>query len=330
MHFHCQTDMSENIDYKKAYLRQKAAREKAESLLENRARELFDSNESLRSALGSLENQKAHLVQQEKLASIGLLAAGIAHEINNPIAFVKSNLQTLQENVRVLAEPVQKIAALLPELNDAGLSEMLTEKLSQISKTIQDEDLEYLSADSVVSISEGLEGLARVEDIINNLKDFSHTESDKRVLLDVNEVLEETLKLIWNELKYRCEVVKEFGELPKIYGSVGQFSQIFINLAINAAQAMKGKGVLEIKTYYAGGLVVIEFTDTGPGISKENVGKLFDPFFTTKEIGSGTGLGLYVSHGIATKHHGEIRAENIKGKGARFTVTLPIDVRAAR
>jgi len=180
------------------------------------------------------------------------------------------------------------------------------------------------------AIAEGLAGLARVEDIVRNLKDFSHAESDKRVLLDVNEVLEETLKLIWNEIKYRCEVVKEFGDVPKIYGSAGQFSQIFINLAVNAAQAMSQKGVLEIKTYYEDGSVVIEFTDTGPGISKEILPKLFDPFFTTKDIGSGTGLGLYVSHGIAVKHHGQIRAENIQGKGARFTVTLPVDVRANR
>ncbi len=322
--------MSDPVNYKNAYLRQKAAREKAEFLLENRARELFESNESLRGALVSLENQKAHLVQQEKLASIGLLAAGIAHEINNPLAFVKSNLQILQETVPLIAVPLQTISAVLPELMGASLSEETREKLLQVSEKIENEDLDYLCSDSLESIKEGLAGLARVEDILKNLNEFSHSESDKRTLLDINEVLEETLKLISNELKYSCEVVKKLGDLPKIYGSMGQFGQIFINLAINAAQAMEKKGILEVRTYHEKDCVFIEFTDSGPGIPADNLAKLFDPFYTTKEIGVGTGLGLYVSHGIATKHHGSIKAENVPEGGARFTVTLPIDVRSIR
>lgn len=230
----------------------------------------------------------------------------------------------------MIVEPLQSISAILPELTDASVSEKLRAKLLEISKQVEAEDWDYLCADSLDSINEGLEGLARVEDITKNLKEFSHSESDKRTLLDVNEVLEESLKLIANELKYRCDVVKAFGDIPKIYGSVGQFSQIFINLAINAAQAMDKRGILEVKTYNGNDTVIIEFTDTGPGILPENMAKLFDPFFTTKDIGVGTGLGLYVSHGIATKHYGSIKAENVAGKGARFTVTLPRDVRASR
>ncbi len=322
--------MNDPVDYKNAYLRQKAAREQAESLLESRARELFESNESLRAALVSLEDQKAHLVQQEKLASIGLLAAGIAHEINNPIAFIKSNLQLLQDTVRVIVAPLQAISAFLPDLLTASVSNEVRAKLVETNKQIESEDLDYLCSDSLVSIQEGLEGIARVEDILKNLKEFSHSESEKRTLLNINEVLEETLKLIGNELKYRCDVVKELGDIPEIYGSVGQFGKIFINLAINAAQAMEKKGILEVRTYTDKGSVIIEFTDNGPGIPPENMVKLFDPFFTTKDIGVGTGLGLYVSHGIAKKHYGSIKAENLVGKGARFTVILPIDVRTSR
>ncbi len=322
--------MTEVVDYKNAYLRQKAAREKAESLLESRARELYESNESLKSALESLERQKVHLVQQEKLASIGLLAAGIAHEINNPIAFVKSNLQTLQETLGLIVDPLKQMAPLLPKLIDESSSEQHRNMLTNINNRFENEDIDYLCSDSLESIKEGLEGLLRVEEIIKNLKEFSHTESDKRTLLNINEVIEEALKLIRNQLKNRCEVVIDFGDVPKIYGSTIQFGQVFINLAINAAQAMKKRGILEVKTFTENDTVVIQFTDTGTGIPVKNLTKIFDPFFTTKDVGVGSGLGLYVSHSILSKHHGSISAENVPGKGARFTVVLPRDVRAPR
>jgi signal transduction histidine kinase len=322
--------MSQTPDYHKAYLLQVAAREKAEALLESRARELYDSNESLRTALDELKRQKTNLVQQEKLASIGLLAAGIAHEINNPVGFVKSNLQTLLGYLAALTRPLNSYLKIADELYAQPMSKDIKLQLHSINLLLEKEDIKFIATDSVVSIQEGLSGIERVEDIIGNLKDYSRTESDKRSLIDVNQVVDDTLKLIWNELKYNCEIIKDFGQTPLIYGSSGQLSQIFINLAMNAAQSMESRGTLSITTICDSHYIYILFSDDGPGIAEDNLLKIFDPFFTTKDIGSGTGLGLYVSYGLAKKHRGKIEVINNEEKGATFTVTLPIDIRKNR
>lgn len=322
--------MSQTPNYHKAYLRQVAARERAEGLLESRARELYDSNESLRTALDELQKQKINLVQQEKLASIGLLAAGIAHEINNPVSFVKSNLQSLRSYLNALTDPINRYLEIAEDLYTQPVSADLKLKLRSINLMLEKEDVNFISADSLDSIQEGLAGIERIEDIIGSLKDYSRTESNKRSLIDVNQVVDDALKLIWNELKYKCEIIKDLGEIPLIYGSSGQLSQIFINLAMNAAQSMESPGTLAITTICDSDYIYIHFSDDGPGIEEDNLLKLFDPFFTTKDIGSGTGLGLYVSYGLAKKHRGKIEATNNQEKGATFTVTLPVDIRKDR
>lgn len=322
--------MTKTQDYHKAYLRQIAAREKAEGLLESRARELYDSNEALRTALEELQKQKTNLVQKEKLASIGLLAAGIAHEINNPVGFVKSNLQTLLSYVTALTKPLNSYLEVAEELYTQPVSTDIKLRLHSINLMLEKQDINFISADSLDSIQEGLAGIERIEDIIGSLKDYSRTESDKRSLIDLNQVVDDALKLIWNELKYKCEIIKDFGEIPLIYGSSGQLSQIFINLAMNAAQSMESRGTLTISTVCDSNYIYIIFSDTGTGIEEDNLLKLFDPFFTTKDIGSGTGLGLYVSYGLAKKHRGKIEVANNQEKGATFTVTLPIDIRENR
>lgn len=322
--------MNKTNDYHKAYLRQKAAREKAEALLESRARELFESNESLRTALEQLQKQKSNLVQQEKLASIGLLAAGIAHEINNPVGFVKSNLQSLLGYIKALTKPLNSYLEIAEELSSQPMSKEMKLQLQSINVLLETEDIKYIATDSVDSIQEGLAGIKRIEDIVRNLKDYSRAESDQRSLIDVNAVIDDALKLIWNELKYKCEITKEFGDIPLIYGSPGQLNQIFVNLAMNAAQAMEERGTLSISTLCDSAHIYIFFTDDGPGIKEGIQSKLFDPFFTTKDVGSGTGLGLYVSYGLAKKHRGKIEVANNQGKGATFTVTLPINIRENR
>lgn len=322
--------MSDRPDYYKAYLRQKAARENAEAALELRARELFESNESLRAALESLQEQKNHLVQQEKLASIGLLAAGVAHEINNPIGFVKSNLQTLLTYLEAITKPLKSYLEIADELYEQPIGTDIRLKLQSINLLLEKEDIRFIATDSVDSIQEGLAGINRVEDIIRNLKDYSRTESDKRSLLDVNMIINDSLKLIWNQLKYKCEVFKDLGEIPLIYGSPGQLNQIFVNLAMNAVQAMSSRGTLTISSYCDEESIYVNFVDDGPGIPEDVINKLFDPFFTTKEVGSGTGLGLYVSYGLAKKHGGDIQAANNQESGATFTVSLPIDIRQSR
>ncbi|MFK7865531.1 MAG: sensor histidine kinase, partial [Pseudohongiellaceae bacterium] len=281
--------MNNQADYHRAYIRQKAAREKAEALLESRARELYESNESLRTALEELQKQKSNLVQQEKLASIGLLASGIAHEINNPVGFVKSNLQTLLNYLTTLTKPLSTYLRIADELASQPLPNDLKLELQKINLTIEQEDVRFVATDSIDSINECLTGIERVEDIIYTLKDYSHKGSDKKSFLDVNAVINNALKLISNELKYKCEITKDFGDVPITYSSSGQLSQIFVNLAMNAAQAMNSRGNLKITTYCDTEHIYVLFADDGEGIDENALSRLFDPFFTTKDIGAGTG-----------------------------------------
>ncbi len=321
--------MSKDQDYKRAYERQRLAREKAESLLEERARELYDANQTLQTAYDKLNDQKNQLVQQEKLASIGLLAAGVAHEINNPVGFVKSNLQTLNDYSDTYAEAFITYRSLADAVKE-GNEKSITEILAKLDALLEETNLAHMARDGQDCIAESLVGIQRIEEIIVNLSDFARSEGDDRVRCDINELLNSTLKLVWNEIKYKCEIETNFGELPEIYGWQGQLRQVFVNIIVNAAQAIEEKGVIQINTRSEKKQIIIELIDDGPGINEEIIDKLFDPFFTTKEVGSGTGLGLYVSHGIITKHHGRIQASNNPTGGACFTVSLPVEVRNNR
>jgi len=315
-------------DYKRAYERQKLAREKAETLLEVRSRELYEANEIVQSAYNTLHDQKNQLVQQEKLASIGLLAAGIAHEINNPVGFVKSNLQTL-ENYTVSYFSALNAYRSLAVAAEQGLP--IAEHIDKLKDILQTTDLEHIAQDGMDCIKESLSGVERIEEIIVDLSDFARNETDdNRVLCDINNLLDNTLKLVWNEIKYNCEIEKNYAELPQFYGRPGQLRQVFVNIIVNAAQALESNGTLKLVTRSDADNVIIEFIDNGPGLDEETSAKLFDPFYTTKEVGSGTGLGLSVSHGIVANHHGTLTAKNNEGNGACFTVTLPLELRKTR
>lgn len=321
--------MTENSDYRRAYERQKAAREKAENLLETRSRELFDANETLTRAFNDLKNQKEQMVQQEKLASIGLLAAGVAHEINNPVGFIRSNLETLEKYLESIQTILAAYAALSVQLRDTDNDSNLTVSLDKLASLIQELELDYISEDAVSCIQESLSGTKRVEDIVRNLKDFSRTDKDERVSLNINECIDDAISLVANEVKYKCSVKKNYAEVPQIYGCAGQLHQVLINILLNSVQAFESKGEIEIETRADEENVYICITDNGPGIAEENLIKLFDPFFTTKGIKEGTGLGLYISHGLVQKHRGQITAANNPAGGARFTISLPIDMRAS-
>ena len=321
--------MTDEQNYKRAYERQRAAREKAESLLEDRARELYEANQTLKEAYDALQEQKDQLVQQEKLASIGLLAAGVAHEINNPVGFVKSNLQTLDDYSKIYAEAFTSYLK-LTEAVKAGESGSVKEILSALDELLSRTNLTYIAKDGEACIEESLAGVKRIEDIIVNLSDFARTEGDNRAQSDINTLLDNTLKLVWNEIKYKCEVEKEFDELPLIWCWPGQLRQVFVNIIVNAAHAIEEQGTITLKTRCDAENIYIDFSDTGAGIDQEAIDKIFDPFFTTKDVGSGTGLGLYICHGIITKHQGSIIAQNNTDGGATFSITLPIEVRKHR
>ena len=309
---------------------QTKAREEAEQLLDQRTAQLLESNTTLKETIDELESKRQAMVQQEKLASIGLLAAGIAHEINNPIGFVKSNLEVLKGYNSSILEALAAYKAVISQIDDEEQSAELSSKLKELNSVLELHDIDYVGEDSFNSIRESLSGAQRVQDIVSDLKDYSRNDNDERIKWDLHEVIEGAINLANIQIKQNIEIVLHFGDIPQIYCCASQLTQVFINLIMNAAQAMEYKGTLEIHTTLLEKSIQVEFIDSGPGIDEENLRKLFDPFFTTKDVGLGTGLGLYVSHGLIQKHRGSISAENVPGGGAKLIVKLPIDMRGKR
>lgn len=266
------------------------------------------------------ENQavQLQLLQSEKLAAIGQLAAGIAHEINNPIGFVNSNLNTLYS---YLQDVFCFLDACDAALNSGSVSPEVIRNLQELKARKQ---LDYLRTDIPELVTESREGLVRVRDIIQDLKDFAHTNSNDWEWADLHQGLDSTLNIICNELKYHCTVHKHYGEIPKILCIPSQLNQVFMNLLINAAQAIEAKGDIHIGTGTAGQDVWVEINDNGKGIEPQHLARLFEPFFTTKPVGKGTGLGLSISQNIIRKHDGRIEVDSQSGKGATFRIWLPI------
>lgn len=323
--------MVDKINYKRELETQIKTREEAEQLLEMRTRKLNETNEKLEHTVEELKTKNLAMVQQEKLASIGLLAAGIAHEINNPIGFVKSNLEVLKGYFESIQRALRAYDAFFNSLQENDHGQEMAVEFKQLQSLLEDLDIEYVTEDSFNSIQESLSGAVRVQDIVRDLNAFSRDEgTDQRTKCDLNKCIEGSIKLVWNEIKLKCKIHRHYGDIPDIYCYLTQVTQVFINIIMNAVHEMGTEGELEIRTRVEKTNIRVEFIDTGPGIDEDNLVKLFDPFFTTKAVGMGTGLGLYVSHGLIQKHRGAIWAENEPGKGAKIIITLPIDMRADR
>ncbi len=264
-----------------------------------------------------LEQARNQLLQSEKMAAIGLLAAGVAHEINNPVGYVNSNIGALEKYLADLFAVIEKYEAI-----EASLDTPALEELRQLKSKV---NFDFLRQDVKSLISESHQGLERIKKIILDLREFSHAESeDKWVWADVHHGLETTLSVVWNELKYKCDLDKQYGELPKIWCLPSQLNQVFMNMLVNAAQAIEVHGKITIRTGSEGDRVWIEISDTGKGILPENLPRIFDPFFTTKPVSKGVGLGLSVSYSIVEKHHGRIEVRSEPGKGATFRIWLPV------
>lgn len=263
-----------------------------------------------------LKEMSGQLLQSEKMASLGLLAAGVAHEINNPIGFVHSNLNTLMGYVNTLLH-------LLDEYESLETSAP-TENRHRITETKQQADLAFLRQDIVELISESIAGTERIRRIVQDLGDFSHSGESQYCAADVNTDLDSTLNVAWSVIKSKAEVVKDYGDLPLIECLGSQIKQVWLNLLINAAQAINQKGQITLKTRLEGEWVSVAISDNGCGIDSEHREKIFDPFFTTKPVGKGTGLGLSTAYGIVAKHGGRIEVDSEVGKGTTFTVWLPI------
>jgi signal transduction histidine kinase len=279
-----------------------------------RTEQLRAANEELRTAYRDLQATQLQLIQREKMASVGQLVAGVAHELNNPIGFISSNVATL-------ADFVQRLRAMVATYQEAALPEADRARVDARRQELKiDYALKYL--DSMIS---GIrEGADRTRKIVGDLRVFARTSDDVWQPVDLHEELESSLTLLNHLLKDRIAVIRKYGPLGPVECVRSQIDQVFLNVLANAAQAIPGPGTITIETSRVGPMAVTTIADTGPGIPPDVLRRIFDPFFTTKPVGEGTGLGLSISYEIVTKHGGEIRAESAPGGGAVFTLRLPV------
>lgn len=274
--------------------------------------------EELQRAVKRLASAQEQLLQSEKMASIGQLAAGVAHEINNPIGYVGSNLGTLQEYATALLTLVEKY-------HHALFSESPQNHRDELLQARQRLDFDYIAGDLPSLLKESREGIERVTKIVQDLKDFSRVGREQTMQpSDLLQGLESTLNIVWNDLKYKVRLEKHYSELPLVECLASEINQVFLNLLLNAGQAIEQRGTIELASGCNEREAWVSITDSGCGIPPEAMAQLFDPFFTTKPIGQGTGLGLAISYGIVAKHHGRIDVSSRLGQGSTFRVILPI------
>lgn len=284
--------------------------------LEQQNTQIAANNTALEKAYNELTASQSIILQQEKMASIGHLAAGVAHEINNPIGFISSNLNSL-------GKYFEKLAIFFEIQNRAcgGLSEaVIKDELDALRKKIK---LDFLLQDGRDLIKESLEGTERVRKIVQGLKTFSRADQPDRAMADLNECLESTIHIAWNEIKYKATLHRDYGTLPATLCSPQKLNQVFMNLLVNAAQAIEKQGDITVKTRYEAGRIRVWVADTGCGIRQEHLKKVFEPFFTTKEVGKGTGLGMSIAYDIIKQHEGTISIDSEEGKGTTFLIDLP-------
>ncbi|PPT78712.1 sensor histidine kinase [Xanthomonas arboricola pv. populi] len=282
-------------------------------------RELQQRHAELRQAYLRLNGAQDKLLQSEKMASIGQLAAGVAHEINNPIGYVHSNLGSLQEYLRSLFTLIEAYERALQAPDPKAL-------IPEIDEIRNRADIDFISRDLPQLMAESREGIERVTRIVRDLKDFSYSDrSESWKMVDLHAGLESTINIIWNELKYKVTLERNYAELPLVECLPSELNQVYMNMLLNAGQAIVERGTITVTTGRdEAENVWIQFQDSGAGIAPDLLQRIFDPFFTTKPVGSGTGLGLSISYGIINKHHGRIDVESTPGQGASFRIVLPV------
>lgn len=317
--------MSETEAYKQAWLREKQARLAAEELLEVKARDLYLANQQLMKQNQLLKEQQSLMIRNEKLATLGTLSAGVAHEINNPLAFVLSNMDSLKRYTAAYNS--------LLELNTHWQSQnqlplVLAESLTAL---IEEQDLEFVAGDIQDLLRDTDEGLIRLRDIVQSLRHFSHGGNSERTLYNLTEGLDSTLKVLQNELKQGISVNCLFEPIPPIHCNPGEINQVFLNLIMNACQALEQSPDPQIfistatESDQAQDEIVIRIKDNGCGIPQDKLESVFDPFFTTKPVGKGTGMGLSIAYGILNEHSGNIIVNSAEGKGTCFEIRLPVE-----
>lgn len=271
-----------------------------------------------------LKETQAQLVQSEKLASLGQLAAGIAHEINNPVGFINNNMEVFQDYAKNLTRAVEFAEKLKKEIENGNLQKA-AEIVEEFKRFEKEADLNYIVNDTGKLLDHSMRGLERIQKIVLDLRIFSR--QDKGEITEtatIESVIDNILGIVFNEVKYKAVLIKDYSETPLLMCNTQRLGQVFINLIVNAAQSMEAKGNITIKTYHNEGFVCVDVSDTGKGIPAENLNKIFDPFYTTKPAGQGTGLGLSVTYEIVKQHGGEISVQSAVGQGTTFTVKIPV------
>ena len=223
-----------------------------------------------------------------------------------------------------LLQHFQKLEKILKNSNQKNLSSEIKKQIKIVSDYEEEIEIDYLKDDIPELLKDCKEGTGRVGKIVGNLKNFAHPGNSEKMLVDINKGLESTLNVANNEIKYKATVTKDLGEIPMVEGYPQKLNQVFMNILVNAAQAITEKGEIKIVTEQKGRYAVVSISDNGCGIEKENISKIFDPFFTTKEIGKGTGLGMNIAYNIIKEHKGKINIKSEVGKGTVFTITLPV------
>ncbi|MDR9487402.1 7TM diverse intracellular signaling domain-containing protein [Salibacter sp.] len=293
-----------------------------EQKVQERTKELSLTNSELNEALDELKEAQTQLVEQEKMASLGQLTAGIAHEINNPINFVTANVNPLKRDIEDIIEVLEKYQS-IKSVDDFKV------KIEEINELIEELEVDYLK-DEINSLLKGIdEGARRTAEIVRGLKVFSRAEEQDIKKVDLLEGLESTVTLLNSTIKNEIKVERDFKNIPKVECYAGKINQVFMNILSNAVQAVKEDksrsepGKIMLKSFSEGDEVFIQIIDNGPGIDPEVISKVFEPFFTTKPVGEGTGLGLSITRSIIQKHNGDIKVENNKDRGVTFTIKLP-------
>ncbi|MBC7963725.1 MAG: GHKL domain-containing protein [Steroidobacteraceae bacterium] len=304
-----QLRVSNLLDFKRH-----AETRKWNTLLEQSKATLEAKNRELEAALHEIERAQAQIVQQEKMASIGQIAAGVAHEINNPVGYIMSNLGSLQKYFSRLTGFIEIQSGMITDKELQG----------QLAAQRKSNKLDLIIADTANLITESIDGAERIKKIVQDLKGFSRSDDNAKNPADIIAGIESTLNIIWNELKYKVKLNKEYGAIPLTRCNIGQLNQVFMNLIVNAGHAIELQGEITIRIRHEGGNIFVSIADTGSGIDPDKLEKIFEPFFTTKEIGKGTGLGLSIANDIVRKHNGDITVASEKGKGTEFTVRLPV------
>ncbi|KNC68649.1 sensor histidine kinase [Pseudoalteromonas ardens] len=318
--------MSQNDnEYYKAYRREKQARDELETLLEDKTRSLYLANQELEANLTQLKRQHAAILQSEKMATLGVMSAGVAHEINNPLAYVNSNVATLGQVAKGVAELINTSQ----QFSDNAIDQ---EAFKEAFKNLEAQyQLGFFAEDAEDLIEDCQDGCRRIATIVASLLDFARPKNNEFVMADMTEAIDSALGLLANQLKH-IELVVEKVDIPLSYCNLAALNQVIINLLMNAKYACEqGKAhgncpnpQIKLVVRPATEQILIEIIDNGTGIEDDKLPHIFEPFFTTKPVGQGTGMGLAVVYGIISEHKGTINIESKRNEGAKVTLTLPV------